>query len=196
MRSRWPVLVVLLLVGLVGAGGFAAQPLADLWSARQARQAVADFSRDNPAAKHLDRLAVPTGLLDCSGRRGTIGAVHRSICWSGDLEPRAASAAVRLALIEVGARQVAERCRTLKDTYVICRIDARLAGQPVAASIGPRVETSSPAESSSPPPASAEDPQGGPTSPPDVPRTWAGSMVFLSVFTAEIPGLPKGSIRP
>jgi hypothetical protein len=198
MRFRWPVLVALLLVGLAVAGGFAAKPLADQWSAWLAGRAAAEFSRANPAAEHLDRLTVPTGLLDCSGGPGTIGAQERSICWSGDLEPRDASAAVRLALIAVGGRQVTEHCRALRPTFVVCRIDAELGGQPVAAFIGPRVVSSSPAESSSPPAPSAEDPQGGPASPPDVPRTWAGSQMFLSISTDMIPDLPIGqrSVSP
>jgi hypothetical protein len=192
MRSRWPVIVALLLVGLVVAGGFAARPLSDRWSARQTRQTAAEFGRDNPAVKHLARLTVPTGLLDCSPPKGrTTSRSPGWICWTGDLEPRDASAAVRQALTAVGARQVTEHCRTLKLAVVICRIDAQLGGQPVAAFIGPRVATSSPAESQSPPAPSAEDPQGGgATNPPDVPRTWDGSEVALTIFTDLIPNTP------
>jgi hypothetical protein len=155
---------------------------------------AAEFSSDNPAAKYLDRLTVPTGLLDCSGGPGTTGAVHRLTCWSGDLEPRDASAATRLALMAVGARQLTEHCRALRQTFVVCRIDAKLGGQPVAAFIDPREETTSPSHSSSPPTPGAEDPQGAPASPSAVPRTWAGSQVSLSVFTDMIPALPTGHL--
>jgi hypothetical protein len=193
MRSRWPVLVALLVVGLVVGWGFAARPLADRWSARQAEQRAVEFSRDNPAVKHFDRLTIPTGLLNCgaSKEQTTIrNPGSGSICWAGDLDPRDASAGVRVALTAVGARQVTEHCRTLKHTFVVCRIDARLGGQPVAAFIGPRTVSSSPAGAGNPPAPSADDPRDGPASPSDVPRTWDGSQVSLSIYPALIPDVP------
>jgi hypothetical protein len=139
MRLRWPYLVALLLTGLVVAGRFAAPPLAEKWEARKERLAMAAFVRDNPAGKVFDRVAVPEGLHeDCPGPEMPHG-FRATLCWTGAAIPaRAASTATQRSLIEAGATAVTERCETRK-TFVICHVDAQLAGQAVWALIGPQL---------------------------------------------------------
>jgi hypothetical protein len=140
MRFRWPYLVALLLTGLVVAGRFAAPPLAEKWEARKERLAMAAFVRDNPAGKVLDRVAVPDGLHDdCPGPTEMPHGFRAGLCWTGATIPaRAANSATQRSLIEAGATGVTGRCWTRK-TFVMCRVDAQLAGQAVVALIGPQL---------------------------------------------------------
>jgi hypothetical protein len=89
----------------------------------------------------LDRLAVPDGLHDdCPAGLTELSRGFRTgLCWTSETLPsRVASKATQQSLIDAGATEVTERCKTHK-TFVVCRVDARLAGQAVGAFIGPQV---------------------------------------------------------
>jgi hypothetical protein len=162
MRFRWPYLVALLLTGLVVAGRFAAPPLAAKWEARQERLHLAAFVRDNPAAKNLGHLRVPEGMRDdCPGPDPMPVGYRVGLCWTSETIPaRAASKATQETLIGAGATGVKERCKA-RPRYVICRVDARLAGQAVGAFIGPQVSS--------------------------LPMNPRGSSVEVSIFPSMIP---------
>lgn len=121
----------------------AAMSIADREHTHAAKRA---FEREQPAADLLARLTLPPGVAECNQAAGV--AASHMLCWEGDAEIVATTAALAGGLRTLGATDVVPRCGELRfdsrPSFILCEVNATVLGQPFSASLGPGINRQDP----------------------------------------------------